>query len=1454
MERLRDAAGGTGFAQRGRPWHYADLSLALPLRSPAEPNEDPDAVVFSVCPPEEQTKTYAYVYVWQRKTALESFWITSRTASNQKWQTVKLDMALLEADAADAADEADATDDEDAGATEDSDGQEQTGAEEGEEQTWNTADLTIAGRRGALDLRLWQDADDLRKVWLSARSSGAGWDDYGTKQWALDRSSRSGKYWYRLQTVTVAVPDNEAAEPGASTPNWESWDCNNAPTANAGEDQTVNANTTVTLDGSESSDPDGDALTYAWSGPDDIELTDADTDTATFTTTTAQIGEPLTFTLTVTDPGGKSGSDDIEITVQQAAVFFFGGGGGGGGGGTPPTSPGQQDPNSDPTANAGPDQHVPSGNNVTVNLDGSGSSDPDGDTLTYRWAKTGGTYDGTASISIGNGETTSFTLPDDATVGETLIITLTVNDGKGGSDTDEVEIKVNTPPTVTASATNTNVNRDATASLTATATDADSDSMTYQWVKTGGTYTGQIQITGDTSLSASFTVPKAASGGQTIILTFTATDSNGGSGSASVTITAVNRPPTGADAGADANAARGSTVSLVACPASATDPDGDTLTCSWAKTGGSYTGNITITTTTVPSFVMPTDAALNATVVLTLTVSDGYGGSVTDDVTYTATNASPTARAVAEGATRGETVTLNGSGSSDVDGTLSYSWARANPGGSCTETITLTNPTSARASFTLPTACADDSTLIFTLTVTDDNNATDTDDATVTVGNVSPTVNAGSDVNATAGTKVTLSGTANDPDGDNTKIGWQWSGVVTSMLDNGNTSSPTLRLDYQPNDAIGTKYTLTATVTDEDSATATDNVVVTVNNRPPTAEAGSAQTVNQNASVTLSGSGSDPDSDTLSYSWTRPTGAAGGTYTGSVTITNPTSASARFTAPNLSDNTSKTLIFTLTVSDGQGGTATDTVTITVQNAAPTANAGADRDATAGNTASLSVTANDPDGSNSAMTYSWSVNGPTGAPTANLTSTTAATTGLVIPSNAWQASPNYTYTVSVTVTDEDGATATDSAVLTVNNRAPVADARTDKAYALHPQKVNLNSLSSSDPDYDPQTDPVPNWSYSWAKTGGTYTGNITINNATSGSANFTVPNEASIGDTIIITLTLGDGNGGTDTDSVTINVNAPPQQTNNPPVADPGAAIQYFSMTTVNKDNPTVSLDGSGSSDPDGDTLTYDWSRYGGTCKATITLTNPASAKPTFQWPSSCAISTSVGLRLTVTDRAKNGLSDTEDIQVWRRNGMPTVSIDGGDRTEYKRSDSVARSFTVAGSVSDDPDGHALTYEWLVRKGETSGTPSGLTLSNDTTKTVSIEIGAAAVPATDYTVYLIVRDSQGSTLTKSASLTIKNNTAPGTPTLSPTSLSGQHGQAYGLRASATDSDSGQTLSYEWILQANCTSYLTLSSTNTDRTNLTVGANAPHTATCTVKARVRDGYGGESEATLIVNISP
>ena len=78
---------------------------------------------------------------------------------------------------------------------------------------------------------------------------------------------------------------------------------NRAPTAAAGVDQTATVGVQVTLNGSSSSDPDGDALTYSWSfsarpAGSAAGLTGADTATPRFT---PDVGGLYTVTLTASD-------------------------------------------------------------------------------------------------------------------------------------------------------------------------------------------------------------------------------------------------------------------------------------------------------------------------------------------------------------------------------------------------------------------------------------------------------------------------------------------------------------------------------------------------------------------------------------------------------------------------------------------------------------------------------------------------------------------------------------------------------------------------------------------------------------------------------------------------------------------------------------------------------------------------------------------------------------------------------------------------------------------------------------------------------------------------------------------------------------------------------------------------------------------------------------------------
>ena len=101
---------------------------------------------------------------------------------------------------------------------------------------------------------------------------------------------------------------------------------NLAPNAVAGASQTVSGGATVTLNGDQSNDPDGDSLTFQWTqttGPQ-VALSDATTAVARFTAPTVSSDTMFRFTLTASDSAGLSDSATTVVTVMTS-----GGGGGG---------------------------------------------------------------------------------------------------------------------------------------------------------------------------------------------------------------------------------------------------------------------------------------------------------------------------------------------------------------------------------------------------------------------------------------------------------------------------------------------------------------------------------------------------------------------------------------------------------------------------------------------------------------------------------------------------------------------------------------------------------------------------------------------------------------------------------------------------------------------------------------------------------------------------------------------------------------------------------------------------------------------------------------------------------------------------------------------------------------------------------------------------------------------
>ena len=129
----------------------------------------------------------------------------------------------------------------------------------------------------------------------------------------------------------------------------ESSETPSNPIADAGQDQLVNGNEFVQLDGSNSSDPSNSDLTYAWSqesGPD-VELSDTTSVNPSFRTPEVNEEAEIVFNLTVSNEFGLSDSDLMTVTISPLPPIVK------------------------PIANAGVDQSVKS--NDIVQLDGSNS-------------------------------------------------------------------------------------------------------------------------------------------------------------------------------------------------------------------------------------------------------------------------------------------------------------------------------------------------------------------------------------------------------------------------------------------------------------------------------------------------------------------------------------------------------------------------------------------------------------------------------------------------------------------------------------------------------------------------------------------------------------------------------------------------------------------------------------------------------------------------------------------------------------------------------------------------------------------------------------------------------------------------------------------------------------------------------------------------------------------------
>ncbi|WP_299490262.1 PKD domain-containing protein, partial [Acaryochloris sp. IP29b_bin.137] len=713
-------------------------------------------------------------------------------------------------------------------------------------------------------------------------------------------------------TVALTITDND----GGTTTETRTVTVNNVAPAitHLTGDTLINEGDSATFSVTVT-DSDSDTLTTTWDFGDGSA-------TVTGTTVNHTYADNGTYTVTVTasDEDGGSTSQTLDIQVNNVA----------------------------PNVDAGVDQTIDEG--TALNFNGIITDPGLLDTQTVEWAF----GDGATSGSL----TPTHIFNDDGIY--TVSLTATDNDGATTTDTLTVTVR-NIAPTITHLTGDTSINEGDTATFTAFATDPGDDTLTYTW----DFGDGSPVRTGD-SVDHTFT----NNGEYTV--TLTVSDEDGGSSSETLTVTVANIAPT-VTLGPDQTINEGETLAL---SGAYTDPGSlDTHTVEWTLGDGT-----TITDTLTPTHIYQADGIYS----VTLTVTDSDGAAASASIMVTVRNVAPTITDLTGplNLSEGETATFTATATDPGHDPLTYTWDFSD--GSPSQTGSTVEHT-----FT------DDGLYTISLTVTDGEGGSTTETVTVKVANVAPTItNLTGETTRNEGDLTPFTATATDPGADTLTYVWTFGDGSPAL------QSDTVSHTYADNGI----YTATLTVSDEDGGSTSQTLTIEVKNVAPVVTIGDIPTVDEGQPVAFTASFTDPGLlDTHTILWDF----GDGTTSDSLTPTHIYADSGLYTA-------------TLTITDQDGAATSATVTVTINNLAPTITSlVGDINLNEGDTGTFTATATDP--GNDTLTYHWDFGDGSSPVQGPEVHHTFADNGL--------------YTVTLAVTDEEGASTTQTLMVTVSNVAP-----------------------------------------------------------------------------------------------------------------------------------------------------------------------------------------------------------------------------------------------------------------------------------------------------------------------------------------------------------------------------------------------------------------------------------
>ncbi len=384
-------------------------------------------------------------------------------------------------------------------------------------------------------------------------------------------------------TLALTVSNGSASSRSAVTISTT----NSAPLADAGRSRTMAVGSSVRLNAGASTDVDGDALTYSWrliSKPADSTATLVGANTVTPSFVIDQAGA---YTAQLITNDGRADSRPSTVTISTQ--------------------------NTQPVADAGSDQVVPA--SALVQLDGSGTTDVDGDSLTYSWTL----------ISVPGGS--SATLSDPTAVNPTFIADvagsyiaqLVVSDGSATSGPTTVIIStdgVQSP--IAAAGLNQTVNHNSTVQLSGSATDPQGLPVTNQWSLISVPPGSKAVLSSSSDSNPTFLADQPG----IYVAQLMVSDGVKTSTPSTVVITTTNTAPV-ANPGRNMTVATGRPVTLNG--GRSLDADNDPLTHSWTflSRPADSTATLTNANTASPAFVPDQPG----TYVLQQIVNDGFTDS-----------------------------------------------------------------------------------------------------------------------------------------------------------------------------------------------------------------------------------------------------------------------------------------------------------------------------------------------------------------------------------------------------------------------------------------------------------------------------------------------------------------------------------------------------------------------------------------------------------------------------------------------------------------------------------------------------------------------------------------------------------------------------------------------------------------------------------------------------------